>query len=62
MTQCFKAAEKAMKKAENANYAFMQALEYARTMHAQHDRAAQRVVDKGGLCKSRGRKALGFAA
>ncbi|CAK0904232.1 unnamed protein product [Prorocentrum cordatum] len=60
--QCFKAYEKAKKKAEDAEYAWLQACEHAVDLHGQHDRARKLVIDTGGLYRARGRKALGFGA
>ena len=60
VTQCLKAYEKVKKKAENAKYAWLQAREHAAALHGQHDRARKRVIDTGGMCRARGRKALGF--
>ena len=59
MEKTFKALEKAMTKAENAEYAFRQALARADVSKQALSRATSRIINMGGLTRVRGRKAVG---
>eukprot|EP00959_Pyramimonas_sp_CCMP1952_P446781 9355044-Pyramimonas_sp.AAC.1 len=56
--QCFKAYEKAKKKAEDAEYAWLQAREHAADLHGQRDRARKLAIDTRGLVQSTGAQGL----
>ena len=56
----FKALEKAMTKAENAETAFRQALARADVSKQSLSRATSRIINMGGLTRVRGRKAVGI--
>ena len=60
MDKFYKALEKAMWKAEAAEFAFRQQLAWAEVNKQALNRAKDRIVHVGGLNRVRGRKALGL--
>ena len=60
MEKAYKAFQKTMLKAENAEFAFRQQLAWAEANKQAYNRAIDRIVHVGGLNRVRGRKAVGL--